>query len=84
MASALSDLLQLELAAAPLDEVLAEMGVGDEMVETTAGLIELLGRSNYAGGLREEDVGEAERLRKQLSEELDELLGEIQKEQEDD
>lgn len=83
MASALSDLRGLELGAASLDEVLAEMGVDDARVEDAAELIELLGRSSYAGGLAREEALRAERLRAQLFDALEQLLGSMEQERRD-
>lgn len=78
MASALVEWRALDLAnATPLDEVLAELGVDDDLVETTARLAELLGRASYAGGLNEDGVEQAEGLREQLVEALDGLLNQL-------
>ena len=77
MASALIDWMGLELAAAPLDEVMAELGEEDDLVETAAQLIRILGRSTY-DGLGEDGVERAEALREQLVDGLDDLLGRLQ------
>lgn len=83
MATALKDLRKLDLGKAPLDEVLAHLGVEDSLVETAAELIELVGKVGYAGGLSEEDVDAAERCREELCDALDNLLTELEEEQAD-
>ncbi len=84
MATALSDLKELDLGAAPLDEVLAEIGAEDDLIETTAQLINLVGRANYAGGLSREDIATAESCREELLAALDDLLNELKAEQKND
>ena len=85
MASALVDWKELNLRnAAPLDEVLAELGVDDALVETAARLIELIGRATSGGGPGEEDVKDAEDLREELVESLDALLTQLEKKESED
>ena len=85
MASALVDWKDLELPnAAPLDEVLAELGEDDDVVETVGQLIDLVGRASYAGGLSREEVEQAEQLREELVETLDELLTRLDEEEHED
>lgn len=79
MASALVDWFALDLGAARLDEVLAALGEDDDLVETTARLIDLLGRARYGGGLDDEQVDQAERLREEVVEALEELLHQLEK-----
>ena len=80
MASALIDWRDLDLAAAPLDAVLAELGADDELVETTAQLIKVLRQANYFGGLREEGVRKAEGLREEIMYTLEELVNRLEEE----
>ena len=79
MASALSEWKELE--AVSLDEVLAELGQDDTLVEAVARLAELVGRASYLGGLAYEDVKQAEQLRESLVEALDDLLNQLQEEE---
>jgi hypothetical protein len=74
LASELIDRKGLNLGAAPLDKVLAEIGAADDLVETAAQLIEIVGRATYDGGLDEDDVETAEALRETLWENLEDLL----------
>ena len=60
--------------APPLDEVLAELGYEDELVESAAELIDALGRVAYDSGLSEDDVKEAEISRARLVEHLENVL----------
>jgi hypothetical protein len=73
MASALADLKGLNLGAAPLDMVLAEMGESDDLVKIAAELIELIGQASYTG-LSREDAGTAEDHRGLLYDALEELM----------
>jgi len=76
MASALTEWKNLN--PGPLDEVLAELGCDDNLVETTARLIELVGRAPYEGGLDYNEVREAEGLRARLVEALNGLLSQLE------
>jgi hypothetical protein len=80
MASALSEWKDLE--AVSLDEVLAELGQDDTLVETAARLAELVGRRATYEGLAYEDAKRAEGLRETLVEALDNLLNQLQEEEE--
>ncbi len=84
MASALIEWRDLDLAAAPLDAVLAELGADDELVETTGQLIRLLGRATYYGGLTEVGVRQAEELREEIMSPLEELVTRFEEEEPDD
>lgn len=79
MASALTKWRNLD--PGPLDEVLAELGCDDAVVETAARLIELVGRTQYLGGLDYDEVREAEDLRENLVETLDALLNRLDAEE---
>jgi hypothetical protein len=79
LASALNEWRDLGLAgAAPLDEVLAVMGVPDDLVDEAGQLIDLIARSPYEEGLGRAEVEEAEDLRQSLAEGLDALLSELE------
>lgn len=83
MASALVALKNLDLAGAPLDEVLAAFGASDALVDTAARLIEMVSDVEYQGGaLSSKDGPAAEQLREQLYEELNALLSEIEEREE--
>ncbi len=83
MASALVALKNLDLAGAPLDEVLAAFGASDALVDTAARLIEMVSDVEYQGGaLSSKDGPAAEQLREQLYEELSALLSEIEEREE--
>jgi hypothetical protein len=78
MASALAAYKGLDTFATPLDQILAKMRVDSGLVEAAAELIEALGQATYAGGI--EDVGTAERLRRELCRGLEDLLDELEDE----
>ncbi|MFT3765747.1 MAG: hypothetical protein QM820_09550 [Minicystis sp.] len=85
LASALVDWKSLELRGAkPLDEVLAELGADDAVVETAARLIDLVGHAAYSGGLGASEAEEAERLRASLARDLDTLLHDLEDEENED
>lgn len=79
VASALIDRKGLNLpGAAPLDEVLAELGARDEIVDATARLIALVGQATYSG-LGSIAARQAESLREEVYEALDEMLNEMER-----
>ena len=83
LATALSKLKGLNLGAAPLDQVLAEMGE-DDLVEAATELIQLVGRATYTGGPSREEIEPAETCRDRLCNALDNLLTKLEEEQADD
>jgi hypothetical protein len=78
IATALAQLNGLATAGTSLDEVLAELDVDEELVDTAAKLIEQIGQVDYAGGL--EDPGQADSLREDLCVGLANLLTRLQEE----
>lgn len=73
LASALASWQGLGNHCASLDEVLAEMGEDDALIELAAQLSETMVRAGY-GGLEWEETGGAERAREQLATKLEALI----------
>ena len=77
MASALCQLKGIDLGAAPLDEVLAELGQDQDSVEAAAGLIDALALVRYGQFVSSEDAERAEEHRQNLYDSLFELLKDL-------
>ncbi|HSO00214.1 MAG TPA: hypothetical protein VLS89_18105 [Candidatus Nanopelagicales bacterium] len=79
LADALSDHRGLDVGSSSLDEVLAEMNVGEDIMERAASLIRELGQVSY-GILPIENGRKAEELRGELYDEMDRLLSRLEQE----